>query len=301
MENRPRVRERTLTMACPLAAEKALLNPEPMAFEQFDIIPERDITINAGIFDTEGDSSLVQAEKYFWDLRFFSIGILQDRNYSLDDRLIILGIIYQNIEKLFDNDKHDELPTTLEQMAILIDSDFFRNQLRKFTPNISIQIQMIEAMVYEKVLQGLPSHRYMECLEEILTEFGYQEEAGLDEIIAKCEENYRTYYRPYIMEKEYILENFLVNEFFKERMPFGQYKTIWDSYIYLCVLYSMIKLHLIGLAGYHQGLNDDLTLKLIQSLSKVVVHNVEYIQSVIDVIKENDYDSLAYMSKLIKN
>jgi len=84
-------------------------------------------------------------------------------------------------------------------------------------------------------------------------------------------------------------------------MPFGNYQTIWDSYMFLCVLYSMVKLHLIGMAGYHKGLNDDLTLKLIQSLSRVVLHNRSYIQGIIKLLKDNGYDNLAYMSILVKN
>ena len=63
----------------------------------------------------------------------------------------------------------------------------------------------------------------------------------------------------------------------------------------------MVKLHLIGMAGYHKGLNDDLTLKLIQSFSKVVLHNEKYIQGIIKLLKENGYDSLAYMTILVKN
>ena len=84
-------------------------------------------------------------------------------------------------------------------------------------------------------------------------------------------------------------------------MPFGHFEDIWDAYIFLAIIYSMVKLHLIGMAGYHKGLDDDIVLKLIQSFSKVVLHDKNYIQGIVKLIKRNGYDSLAYMSILIKN
>lgn len=135
----------------------------------------------------------------------------------------------------------------------------------------------------------------------MLDGIGYTGEERLEEIIKKYDYNYKEYYVPYIQEKEYVLENYLVNEYFKEMMPFGEYKTIWDSYMFLCALYSMTKLHLIGMSGLHKGLNDDLTLKLIQSISKEMVHNPQYIQGIVSAIKDSGYDSLAYMSILLKN
>ena len=84
-------------------------------------------------------------------------------------------------------------------------------------------------------------------------------------------------------------------------MPFGAFNSIWDSYMILCVIYSMVKLHMIGMAGSHKELNDDIMIKLLQSFSKVMLHNSEYIQDIIKSLKDSEYDSLAYMSILVKN
>ena len=120
-------------------------------------------------------------------------------------------------------------------------------------------------------------------------------------MLQKYDQNYKEYIIPYLKDKEFILENFIVNEYFKEQMPFGDYISIWDSYIFLCVLYSMVKLYMIGMAGYHKGINDELTIKLIQSLSREVVHSTNYIQGIVKLLKANNYDTLAYMSILVKN
>lgn len=296
--------ERSLTMSCPLAAKEALLNREVMAFEQITEEGEelREIP-KYNSLDTEGHLLLNKPPRYFWDIRIFVISLLQNRDYSLGDRLIILGLIYRNIEELFANKQGTGLPALLEQMTGLIESGFFHEELNKITPNLEVQVQMTKAMLDRRYIIGIQnqSRRYEECFTETLVGLGYTEDAKLEDIMKNYEYNYREYFLPYIAEREYILENYLVNEVFKEMMPFGNYKTIWDSYIFLCVLYSMTKLHLIGLAGFHKGLNDEITLKLIQSLSKVVIHNQGYIREAVEVIKESGYDSLAYMSILLKN
>lgn len=293
--------ERSLTMACPLAAKEALLNPEPMAFEQFEESQETRTIINNPRFDAEGHLFLNKPQRYFWDIRIFSLSLLQNRDYDLGERLIILGIVYKKIEELHEEERIQDLPCMLEDMANMIEAGDFREQLDKITPNIQIQMQLAKEMTDRKVAQGLISDRYLECLKETLLGIGYIEGEKFENILEKYDNNYKEYLAPYLEEKEYILENYLVNEYFKEMMPFGTFKTMWDSYIFLCVLYSMVKLHLIGIAGCHKELNDNLTLKLIQSFSKEVLHNNQYIQGIIKLLKDSGYDSLAYMTILVKN
>ena len=84
-------------------------------------------------------------------------------------------------------------------------------------------------------------------------------------------------------------------------MPFGKFKTIWDSYIFLCLLYSLVKIHLIGMANVKNGLKDEDVLKLIQSLSKLILHNNTFIQRIVKIIKDSNVDSLAYMAILVKS
>ena len=292
--------ERSATMSCPEAARLGLLNPDGIVFEQSQEDQTR-MKIHH-LFDTEGHLYLEKPQRYFWDIRMFSLSLLQDRNYSLAERLIILGIVYKRTEGLCQKGLAKDIPAMLEKMKRLIEPGSLKDEVAKVPANTQIQMRLAKELTDKKVLQGITSPRYLECLREALLGIDYkEEEEQLANILQKYQNNYNEYLAPYLKEKEYILENYLVNEYFRELMPFGSFKTIWDSYIFLCVLYSMIKLHLIGMGGHHKGLNDDLTLKLIQSFSKVVLHNSQYIQGIIRLLKDNGYDSLAYMSILVKN
>ncbi|ABW20039.1 flagellin lysine-N-methylase [Alkaliphilus oremlandii] len=292
--------ERSATTSCPEIARLALLNPNGICFEQIQEDEDLRIMINSS-FDTEGYSLYNKPEKYFWDIRLFCISLLQDRDYSLSERVMLLGIVNNRIEGLYKMQKTHDIPKVLESLAKMISAGNFREELDKVPTQVEIQLKILETMINERLLIGTLNERYIECLNETLLGLENTEDEKIETTIKKYEEAYDSYLKDYLKEKEYILENFLVNEYFRWMMPFGGFTSIWDSYIFICVVYGMIKLHLVGMAEYHKELNDELTLKLIQSFSKVILHNNQYIQSIINLIKENGLDTLAYMTILSRN
>ena len=295
--------ERSAVISCPEIARAALLDSRGIRFEQVEEDIDKRINVHR-IFDTEGHLYINKPERYFWDIRLFSLSLLQDRRYKLWERLIILGMVYRRIDKLYSNNNIKEIPSMLQHMSDIIETMDFKKDIEDIPSKIQVQFDLANGIIDLKTQLGIPNYRYKECINETLLGLGFkdgEEIENVESIIKKYEENYNSYLLSYIKEKEYILENYLVNEYFKGVMPFGNYKSIWDSYIFLCILYGMIKLHMIGMAGYHKGLTDDLTLKLIQSFSKVILHNNEYIQGIIKLLKDHEYDSLAYMSILVKN
>ncbi|MCT4595418.1 MAG: flagellin lysine-N-methylase [Anaeromicrobium sp.] len=292
--------ERSASMSCPEIGRLALLNPKGMAFEQI----EEDSNIRMLFYnriDTAGYLDSNRLEKYFWEIRMFSLSLLQNRDYNMGERLIILGIVYKEIEELYENGLAKNVPATLEEMGKVIEAGILKGELEKVPINIKVQMRIAQELIQKRISNGLTNERYVECVNEMFLGLSYNESVKDEDILKKYEYNYNKYLASYLKEKEYIIENYLVNEYFKELMPFGKFKSVWDSYIFLCVLYSMVKLHLIGLGGYHKGLNDELTLQLIQSLSKQILHNSKYIEEIISLLKDNKYDSLGDMSILVKN
>ncbi|BDG45061.1 hypothetical protein PcaKH35_34060 [Parageobacillus caldoxylosilyticus] len=92
----------------------------------------------------------------------------------------------------------------------------------------------------------------------------------------------------------------MVDYMFKNLFPVGK-QNVLDDYIMLVIHYAMIKLHLIGMARFHRGLNKELVLKLIQSFTKVVDHNSLYLSRVYELLKENEFTTISYMAILINN
>ena len=101
---------------------------------------------------------------------------------------------------------------------------------------------------------------------------------------------------------DYILENFLVNQIFTRLFPFVENNNIYDSYVFLNIEYSLIKMHLIGMSGfYKESFNIDKVIKLIQSFCKVIDHSSNYLNHIMKLMEKNGYTSMAYMAILAKN
>jgi lysine-N-methylase len=285
--------------SCPEITRLALLNPDGIEFTEVELSEEEVTTIPTR--KTSDTRLLSSFREYFWDLRIFIISLLQNRNFTLEDRLIVLGMFMGKIQILVNNKEIDKIPTTIITYGeILQDSNLVR-EMTSITTSNAVQMQLLKDLVDERIVEGVPSHRYAECFTQFLIGLNYREDWTVQQIAENYEELFQKYYTPFIANYEYVLENYLVNYVFNNLFPHKQ-KDVFEEFILLIINYSMIKFHLIGMCGYHKDLmNLDLMLKLIQSYSKVVEHSQMFLDDVRKLLKENGFNTMAYMAILIKN
>lgn len=63
----------------------------------------------------------------------------------------------------------------------------------------------------------------------------------MDELTGKYQKAREQIYQPFVDEHGYILENFLVNEFFKDGLPFLYFKDMKDAMLYFVIYFSMLE------------------------------------------------------------
>jgi lysine-N-methylase len=291
--------EKSLTMSCPEAARLALLNANGIEFDQ-TVEPLETRGYFSKQIDTTNPKLNNKIQNYFWELRIFSIQVLQDRSYTLAERLIILGMFIQKVQELINNGDVHSIPDNIARYTNLMADQGMKELLSDIPSNIQIQMEFCKALIDIRFTQGISSSRYIECVQEMLLGIQYTEDANIQEVTRMYKVCLEEYYEPFMIEQEYILENYLVNHVFKNIFPIGQ-KSPFEDYVMLIIHYSMIRLHLIGMAGYHKGLTTDLIIKLIQSFAKIVEHNGTYLTKVADILKDNNFNTMAYMAILVKN
>ena len=72
----------------------------------------------------------------------------------------------------------------------------------------------------------------------------------------------------------YILENYLVNQIFKDLIPFNKGESLNLSINVLINSYKIIKAYVIGIAlNSKKAITEDEIIRVIQSLSKDIEHN----------------------------
>lgn len=291
--------EKSATLSCPETARLALLNPDGIVFDEIEEPVEtrgnisKELTTNNPRFSNK-------AQKYFWDLRIFTIQVLQDRSYTLSERLIILGLFYQKVQSLTTEENVDLIPDTITSYSEMMNHQGMKESLMNVPVNLAVQMELCKELVDYRFGQGIQSKRYLECLGQALNGIEYTSDSTVEEVAVRYKNCYDEYYEPFIIRHEYILENYLVNHVFKNLFPFGK-NSLYNDYVMLILHYSMIKLHLIGMAGFHKGLSEELVIKLIQSFAKTVAHNSSYLNKMFDLLGKNELTTMAYMAILIKN
>ncbi|MEK4477401.1 flagellin lysine-N-methylase [Paenibacillus sp. FSL R7-0048] len=290
--------ERSLTVSCPEAARLVLLSKDGISFDQFKESPStRDVT-RATIHTNKEVAS--DWKDYFNEYRYVTISILQNKNYTLEERLLVLGLLYNELQECVDNDRINEIPDIFGQYITSVENNALQGAFENIPNRLDIQLRLSRELVVLRLQYEITSSRYLECSGEMMSGLHIEKDASDEEILENYASSYEKYYAPFMLQHEYMLENYLVNYVFKNIMPLDS-DSLFESYTRMILHYSLIKIHLIGMANYHQTLTEDLVVKLVQSLSKTFEHNKLYFRRIMKLIKDNDFMKLTYMSILIKH
>ena len=291
--------EKSAVMSCPEAVRLALLNSKGIDF--ISVQEPLDVRNNISVSLNTDDSAFTDTpNKYFQDLRNFTLHILKNRDYKLEERLIILGLFFQKLAKVCSEKKVDTIPELITSFAQLLKQESLRAFLAKTPTSPALQFKLLMQSALIRLVPGITNQRYAECFIEFLQGIKHSPNISLDISAENYRLAYENYYAPFAVKHEYIFENYLVNYVYNNLFPLCD-GDIFDEYIKLVFHYALIKMLLIGIAGSHQGLSLELLVKLIQSFAKTIEHNHQYINETKDWFKGKGLNSMSYLSILIKN
>ncbi|RKN78880.1 lysine-N-methylase [Paenibacillus ginsengarvi] len=287
------------TISCPEMARLVLLNPDGIEFQESS--KEYDRRINIGkVVQTADPKS--QSERYLWEFRIFTIQVLQNRNYELTDRLILLGMFFQKSQECMKEEESGGVVELIAKYTSIVDNGNLKDVLQDIPSNTVIQMELLKELADERYRLGVSSQRYFECYAAFLHGIEYNLQDTTEDIALRYKDGYENYYQPFMKEHGYIIENYLVNHVYKSLFPCGKYETLFDEFIMLVLHYALIKMHLIGMARYaKEEFTIDFVIKLMQSFSKTVEHNNTFFSNAYQLLEKHNYKSMAYMAILIKN
>lgn len=254
--------EKSALPSCIEVCNLAFLNKDKMEFiECEEEIDESAVEIRR-IIDTEafeGTDSLLQ---YFWDIRVNSINIMQNRDFSIEERLSILKSFYNEIEGLYNEEDFDSIEELLEDYSEgKVDFEDLKNL------NLTESNNFYLSLLNEELINNIRSIRLKQCVNQYKTSISkinnitkyINEETNLVEEIKKY---------------SYIFENYLVNQIFKDLIPFNKGESLNLSINILINSYRIIKAYIIGIAlNSEDKINEKEIIRVIQSLSKDIEHN----------------------------
>ena len=253
--------EKSGLASCPEICTKAFLNKDKMEFVEIEeSVDESAIEIRR-IIDTEvfqESDSLIQ---YFWDIRVNSINIMQNRNFSIEERLSILKYFYNKIEEYYNEKDFDLLEEFLDEYS---EGNIYLDYLKTLDLNEGNEFYL--SLVDEELIKNIKSVRLKECVKE------YKKGILKVNDIVKYINDEKSILNS-IEKYSYILENYLVNQIFKDLIPFNKGESLNLSINVLINSYRIIKSYIIGISLNNKEINEDLIIRVIQSLSKDIEHN----------------------------
>lgn len=296
------VYEKSATLSCPEMARLVLLNCDIMEFDELEESADIDNNImrQININDIRYSNKV---KKYFWELRIFIITLLQNRKYSITNRLIILGLFLKKLQECVNSEKIKIVPSIIQEYNNIIESGDLEKYLDSIPVNLSIQMELMKEFNDQRFSTGFSQNArpYINCVTEFLSGIEYTDKAKIEDIVKLYGEAYLSIYEPFMKDHEYILENLLVNYVFNQLFPIESKWGVFDDYMRLVIYYSLIKMLLIGMSAYNKKLDERLIITLVYSFSRAVEHNNVFFNNTFELFKQNGYNTMAYMAILIKN
>lgn len=275
------VYEKSGLPSCIEICTRAFLNKDKMEFiESSENIEEKEIEIRR-IIDSEafeGTESLLQ---YFWDIRVISINIMQARDFSIEERLNILKNFYEQIEVMYNLREFDNIEKLLED---------FNDEIVKYEElkwlNFKETNEFYTSLMEDELVKNIRSVKLKECVKEYKN--GILNQSGIldgEENKLKKENTlnqgdtckYLVLTQQYVNDIEeysYVFENYLVNQIFKDLIPFNKGGSLLQSIKVLTNSYRIIKAYVIGIAmNSKEKITGEQIIRVIQALSKDIEHN----------------------------
>ena len=281
--------ERSLTLSCPVAAELILFQKEPLEFK-FVEVPEK-IHSNGGKIQI---GSFIMSEEnliIFFELQVAMISILQERIFTIDQRLIVLGLFLDKFQELT-SDKTDK-DTLMRLIAQYESEDFLMEEIAPLFPNFlpdakPFMFFVMEFLKYAFTLESYEGKKFVELLIEVLR-IELDEKSRAD--IVKVAANYESLAderEKFLKDYSPLLENYLVNEVFASCYPWRfDNESITKNFAVLMISYKIFELLIFATTQKNSAPKDDI-LKLVDLFTTQASHNKDVYKNFISLLKDVD-------------
>lgn len=272
------VYECSLYMSCPEAVRQMLSQNEPIEFIEEEITLEKYIVQSfLDLKESQWKNSPLRKLK---ELRALSIEIVQDRTLSLPRRLMKLGSALRNLSSLKSSRDTNSFNTP----------DHCTFQMGFFK-------RAIDSL---QVFSEIDSSVFIELTENLYREFRLADNISLTEKAKLYSKALESIIDPFLKDKSYLFEHYLVNFMFQGNFPFTENQNIFDGYLMLIARYSLMKFYLAGLGAHKGAIEKEDVVLIIQAFTKTVEHHKTFVSGLLEDIKQRDFDNMEFITLLLK-
>ena len=306
--------EYSLSPACEAVLELLWNLPEGIDFVS-DPMPQTEYTTR--IFSPED----VNLASHFQEIRSLCIGLLQDRRFSVQERILLMGIFLQKLTAA-----DVDIPAWLEQTEAMLQHPQLAAIVSPLFTAVTEEQQKLVLMQHAQAIFKIHVTKNHKALHEFMQTIINQlsitlhlnietpadaETIQLDDFVAQGNVTLdmqkfletRSRFSQTFAEREYFFENLAVSVFFYKTFPeCPNGKALWKSYVDFCNLYSLFRF--VAIASYLEPHETEEAAKNalfhgIIYISRSMLHNAERAEYAAQKFFDNENHSLPYMAMLL--
>lgn len=270
--------ERSLTVTCPVAAEKILLQAAPLKFELVEVSEK----IHGG--DKVLINLVTLNEKFLAhviEIQAAMISILQERTLTLDQRLIVLGFFLDRLDEIFSAEVFDAA-ALIKLIAAYESKKFLAEQVPRLLKAIRFDAKNFSAMMFELSDKFYGAGKFTEAVTKIAANYG----------------RLSHFRKNFVGKHATFLENFLVNELFLNCYPWRFDGDIVKNFGVFVVKYKMFELTIL-LAALKNPVGEEDLLSLADWFASQFNHVEIYQRQIFDYLRDKG-DALTLIESLLE-
>ncbi len=292
--------ETKLSLSCPEAARLVLVEP--------DLLPP----VSAPGYQVTWDETAtdpVVLRGYFWQIREFVLGLIQNRKYSLWQRMFLLGTFSRRLEALVQGEVTRGFPDLLDDFSRAVASGGLSRLMETIPADNQLQLEIVLRLVARRVNGVWLSPRLRGVLNKFVEGVGHSPEASMDSQAARYAAAYAEFYAPFFRRHPHILENYLINAVLRDLFPFQRNLSAPQADVQparafglLAIQFALIKGLLIGVAGArkHEFCAADV-VEIVQTACKHFEHRAKFLPEALAALKARNLDNAQGLTMLLRN
>jgi len=245
-----------LELSCEEAARVVLFNQEHLDFEEGVLEPDGcgnyqpNHVLNPAKYTIARDGANV-----FHKLRSASVAILQSRQYKLRVRMMILCLFIQQVSEQLAAGSDENLTLFSKVFIDSLISGVYDSVAEELPDGIELDFSLTLNILRE--IASKNDKRFNALLKQVHDVYAISsndEYMQIDKLILKHKE----FYEEYFTDKEFIFENFLINNILMFGFPFtfGKDGDVMNNYAELLAKYNLIEFLLTGICAYHKKFDE---------------------------------------------
>lgn len=285
--------EKNLSLSCPEVARYLVKNNNVFSFNMDD---ETLTEIEREVVSYGDDNKRLYS--LLWDSRNLAIEIVQFKEISIWKRIVFLKMLTDKVQNIIKNSNYSEYEEILKIFRSQITDINIINSLDNISVIPAVKVKFIQSALQIRKNIGINNEKFNNLIDEY-NELVKNDDENKDtfELVIEKEKEFNIYLKEY----EDIFENLLVYLVYKHFMNAVNTKELNKECNNIIISYAVIKMLLLARWFKNsKNLTEDDFVEVFYVFSRVIEHNEVFLTDLNNKLKEAGYDTIAYLTILVR-